>query len=108
MEIRESEIHGLGCFAFKSYNKGEIITLEQLPILNERLINEMEMLDNDGILYDLRASVLRFLNHQSDNNAEWYDQFERPLAPGIIQLETIQNIQKGEEITINYRINQFK
>ena len=104
--IKESKIHGLGFFASRDFKEGEVIYKDRLSILTKRPKDPMTYLDNE-VLYNLKKSSLRFLNHQHDNNAEWYDFSERDIEKGEIVLEAVRDIKRGEEVTINYRQEEF-
>jgi SET domain-containing protein len=101
IEVKESPIHGLGCFATENILEGKIIHREYCRKIPYRLRNEMEYLDDKGTYIDLRDSrFIRYLNHSHDSNAEWYyDEIDE-----LVILIAEKDISKGDEITFNYRL----
>lgn len=101
--IESSSIHGTGAFARKHIQKGQKIYWD-LPVLCVEYAEYQEIikrlaskereffLTTEDAVYDIRKSVLRFLNHSDTPNIDWSD--------GHIM--SIKDIYPGEELTINY------
>ena len=108
MVIKQSIIHGLGCFAERDYKVGEVISKEVLPQLEKAPNKGMKFLDNDGKIGSLICSDWIYLNHHHNNNAEWWDSKDRKgLVEDEYILISLLPIRKDEEITINYRTKEF-
>jgi SET domain-containing protein len=91
----ESSIHGTGLFAAVPFEKGEYIGTYDGPRASR---NGMYVLwvydpDNHDDIYGISGkNLLRYLNHESDGNAE----FEGP------DLFAARDIETGEELTFHY------
>ena len=92
--VRSSPIHGRGLFARRAIAKDEYIGsyrgrrtqkngMHVLWLWNEKR-ERWEGIDGDN--------EMRFLNHASDPNADWWDS----------DLYAIRDIAEGEEITFDY------
>ena len=75
----KSSIHGIGVFALKNINKGEIIGIGSI--------------DNK-----YKTTLGRFTNHSDNNNCMFYY-----LKNNDVVMVAVEDISKNEEILINYR-----
>ena len=75
----KSSIHGIGVFALKNINKGEVIGIGSI--------------DNK-----YKTTLGRFTNHSDNNNCVFYY-----LKNNDVVMVAVKNISKNEEILINYR-----
>jgi SET domain-containing protein len=135
--IKKSEIHGLGVFANKDFNKGEAITrypahyiykLNQYPIFN------INLKPNDNFKdyrYDLDDNIVinghpKFINNMSlvghicndgykhnfeTNNKKNRNKYNNstflPCDDRIINIVSFKNIKKDEEILVPYGFNYW-
>ncbi len=77
LEIEKSEIQGMGIKSKKWRKKGEIVGPARMGVM--------------------RTQLGRYVNHSVNPNC-------RPvLLGGVIYLETVREMESGEEITVNYR-----
>jgi SET domain-containing protein len=99
VEVRESKIQGLGLYALRAFESGEIvlrwdlshtIPAEQLPSLSEQDRRYTHPLDEQRIL--IVQPPERFVNHSCSNNSE-----VRNFSD-----VAIRRIEAGEEITSDY------
>jgi hypothetical protein len=109
VEVRESPIQGLGVFALHAFRCGERI--RQVNIVRE-VTGDSPLLPEAGervehCAYPSGKVVLwgfpdRHYNHSCDPNA-----FEQPQADGaeIVHVVARRDIERGQEITIDYSIN---
>ena len=105
-----SQKKGKGAFAKKSINKGTIIDIAPvIPILNRdyNKINKTQLSNYCFIWEDPKKpefknaiifSISQFINHSYDPNVKYLYSYKKK----IISFKTIRDIEKGEEITINY------
>ena len=109
--IKESDIHGVGCFATQDIEKGEIVAYE--PYF------KFEKSHTDNVLIDyywaLPANKLRIIinglgnycNHKDENNIQ-------PILSNInindrlIKFVALKNIKKDEELYNNYGSTYWK
>ena len=101
--IKETKGKGKGVFALRSFKKGEFIfRFKKGKIVKRKDISKLskedqehlnEIIDKDT--YEIQRPPERFLNHSCDSNA---------IAKGRT-LFALKLIRKGEEITVDYRIN---
>ncbi|MDO8341401.1 MAG: SET domain-containing protein [Candidatus Woesebacteria bacterium] len=112
--LAPSRIHGIGLFANEDIKKGTItwrfdpaidilITEEQisrLPINVSEFIKEYGSLSKSSHKYVLSADNTRFTNHSSKPNLESKFSDEESEAIAIAN----RDINKGEELTIDYRV----
>ena len=112
IEVKQSEIHGLGVFARKKIRKGEII--EKSPVI---LLDKLErevlkstslfwyyfLLNNDKTPVAIGLGLSSLYNHSYNANA-FYD---IKIKKAIIVFKSVTNINAGEEITINYNSNPY-
>lgn len=102
--IGKSKISGRGVFALENLVKGDVIEVCEVLFLNKRdikIIDETTLYNyyfswkgggaialGDGSLY----------NHSYDANAQYIPDFSR----NKLMFTAVENISKGEEITVNY------
>ena len=115
---RESEVHGIGLFASKRIQKGDIICLYSGILAKENTesdfvanvtVSEQKMFI-DG--RDVNNFSGRWINHRLNPNARLIQPWE---SNGILRyknkhgiiVECIEEIQAGEEIFIDYGIEYF-
>ncbi len=104
VEVREAEGKGSGVFALRSFRKGEFIFRRRhlTPISNSEIpalskSDEMHLCEID---FETSAVILPpgcYLNHSCDPNA---------MRSGV-KVFAWRDIQRGDEITIDYRLNAF-
>tara|TARA_Y100000401_G_scaffold76376_1_gene62178 strand:+ start:194 stop:577 length:384 start_codon:yes stop_codon:yes gene_type:complete len=75
----KSNIHGVGVFALKNINKGEVIGIGSI--------------DNK-----YKTTLGRFTNHSDNNNCMFYY-----LKNNDVVMVAVKDISKNKEILINYR-----
>jgi SET domain-containing protein len=75
----KSSIHGVGVFALKNINKGEVIGIGSI--------------DNK-----YKTTLGRFTNHSDNNNCMFYY-----LKNNDVVMVAVKDISKNKEILINYR-----
>lgn len=91
--VKESPIHGKGCFAAKNIKKGEYIGKYEGPSAKKDGTYVLWVLHEDGKYRGVNGkNALRYLNHSQSCNAE----FDGP------DLFAIRRIKKGDEITFDY------
>ncbi len=91
--VDESPIHGRGLYAAVNISAGEYIGTFKGPDTRRDGTHVLWLLDEAGNWFGRRGTnALRYLNHGSDANAEFYD----------FDLYAIRDIAAGEEITIDY------
>ncbi len=99
VEIRKSEKHGKGLFALKDFKKGEeMYVLKKGKIVSHdeiKNLSELEKIHLDKIgenEYEIIESPGCYINHSCEPNVEEKNRTGYAL----------RDIQKGEEITIDY------
>lgn len=110
IEVKSSQIHGLGVFATDFIKKGEII--EQCPVIT---ITKIEatislILHRYRFLYPVSNPEEHCIplgygciyNHNDDNNATWIDGGYR-----LFNFIAIRDIQPGEEICTKYGGSEY-
>ena len=115
---RESRVHGIGLFARKRIHIGDIICLysgtlvsavKKSDFLAKVIVSKREMFIDGG---DVDNFSGRWINHMCNPNARLIQPWEgngilRYKEKYAIIVVCIKNIQKGEEIFINYGIEYF-
>ena len=105
IEIRNSDIHGIGVFCVQDILKDDIIEICPLIILDEKdtkiiddtfLYNYYFSWENNGSAICLGNGSL--YNHSIEPNAKYIKEFD----DNKIVFVTIKDIKKGEEILVNY------
>ncbi|MEM6332254.1 MAG: SET domain-containing protein [Planctomycetota bacterium] len=95
-EVRDSAIHGKGLFAARPIRKGEVIG---------KVVGSLTAIDGPYVLWisdELGLEVhndLRYINHDAEPNAAYYDDGE---------VAAIRAIAPGEEITHDYGDDAFE
>ncbi len=99
VQIRKSEIQGIGLFAkgnFKkgekvySYPKGKVISAQKISALSDSDKRYLDKIGNDS--FEIIEPPARYVNHSCEPNAAEQDRVGYAL----------RDIKKGEEITIDY------
>jgi SET domain-containing protein len=91
--VKESPIHGKGCFAARNIKKGEFIGTYEGTSARKDGIYVLWVLKEDGDYRGVNGkNALRFLNHSQTCNSEFEGQ----------DLYAVRRIKKGEEITFDY------
>ena len=108
--IEKSPIGGFGLFAAKDFKKGDVIVdynnfaksfykLEWKKLKPEQYNkNWLIPLDNEYCLTNDKANKIHYLNHSRNPNCNWY------INKLIIVAN--KNIQKDEELFIDYRLER--
>jgi hypothetical protein len=84
-EFRKSPIHGVGAFSKTKFNKGDFINTHILPHKNEKQV----------------TAFGRNLNHSQTPNA-----ISKKEEDGCYKVYALADINPGDEITLDYRVNQ--
>jgi hypothetical protein len=93
IEIQASLIHGDGVYALRRFRRGSYIGTFRGVQTKRDGIYVLWIIDEDGSQIGiLGKNELRFLNHDSDPNAEFVG----------LDLYAVSNIQPGREIMIDY------
>ena len=87
-KIKKSDINGKGVFAFKNFEKGELVGLA---------VTDEEALKPSSTFRDARTELGRYLNHQNKENATLKSE------NNTLNTYAKSTIKKGEEITVNYQ-----
>jgi SET domain-containing protein len=90
--VRPSLLHGLGVFAATSIREGEFIARFTARRAHRDGTHVLWMVDEDGEAGYEGIGRLRYLNHSSTPNGDFFD----------LDLHATRTIRRGEEITINY------
>lgn len=91
--VQESPIHGLGCFASRSFKKGEHIGDYEGPGSRKDGTYVLWVLQDNGSWKGINGkNELMYLNHSSKANAEFIGN----------SLYAIKGIKKNQEITFHY------
>ena len=107
LEVKESRIHRMGCFAKAKISKGEIIgeyignriTSRQADKINTDNETYLFEIDNGKVLDATNIEFpLKYANHSCTPNAESYEE------DGRVFLEASRTINPGEEITYDYNL----
>jgi len=102
--VKDARKKGKGVFALKNFKKGEfifrgkkgrVIHRKDLPKLSKD--DGMHLNEVDYNTYEIMQAPEKFLNHSCDPNS---------ISKGR-SLFALKPIRKGEEITVDYRINAF-
>lgn len=93
IEIQASPIHGKGVYALCRFRRGSYIGTFHGVQTRKDGIFVLWITDEEGVQIGIRGKTeLRFLNHDSDPNAEFVG----------LDLYAVRNIQPGREIIIDY------
>ena len=99
IEIKKSEIEGMGVFAPKDFEKGEIVysfekgkivgvaDIPNVPDVEKRYLDKIGKYE-----FEIIEPPARYVNHSCDPNA-----MEKERAAYVLR-----DVKKGEEITIDY------
>lgn len=106
VEVRKTRNKGRGVFATKNFQKGDIIEVCPVIILNTTERRHCEKTILAYYMYPWRSTrtgvvVLGYgsvYNHSFDPNADWFPKTEIDN----MTYKAIKPIKKGEEITVNY------
>ena len=97
LTIKESKIEGLGIFAFKDVKEGSDLGISH--VYDDRF--------PDGYI---RLPIGAFINHHEMPNCKAIVSESDPLLGKLkhIRIISIKDIEKGEEITLDYIINKLE
>ena len=105
-EVRKTKNRGWGIFALRDFAEGELVESAPVVVMTAA---EMELL-NKTKLHDyifhwgeeggccMALGAVPIFNHAAPSNCEYFQDNEGEL----IEIYTVANIKKGEEMTINY------
>ena len=106
--VKESSVQGKGVFALRDFKKDELVYVvprgrfvkkDEVKGLSEY---EREHLDRvDANTYELMQEPACFINHSCEPN------IMEKLAPESIEGYAFRDIQKGEELGVDYRVRGF-
>jgi SET domain-containing protein len=114
VEVRDSQVHGLGAFAARRIGKGtRVIEYVGERVSHEeadRRYDDKNANDNHTFLFIVDSKTVidagvdgneaRFLNHSCDPNCESVIENKR------VYIEAIRAIEPGEELTYDYQIQR--
>ena len=113
IEVRLSNVHGIGVFSNKYIKKGEIIEIVPLLSVLHQNIEKSILVDyvltlHDKLIEDERKHCIMLgygsiYNHSSQNNANWSF-----LDNKRLKIEAVKNILPNEEIFVNYGEKYWK
>lgn len=92
--VADSAIHGRGLFARRRIRKDDYIGTYEGPATRTDGMHVLWLYDEDSGQWEGidGRNEMRFLNHSSDPNAEWWND----------ELYALRDITPGEEITFDY------
>ncbi|HMO77791.1 MAG TPA: SET domain-containing protein-lysine N-methyltransferase [Candidatus Paceibacterota bacterium] len=106
LEVRKSNINGVGLFVNKPFKKGQIIDYIHGPkVLIKNFYNELSQSTVNWIgasrytWINTDNSPFRFINHSCDPNT---------AIKGERTVYAIRALNSGEEITIDYSLNEME
>lgn len=93
LEVRDSEIHGLGVYAIAPISEGAKVGVYHGEPATKNDTYVLWVIEEDGSEYGINGtSDLRYLNHSEEPNAEFDGD----------ELHALKEIEPGEEVTIHY------
>jgi SET domain-containing protein len=104
---KPSIIQGIGAFAERNIKKGTklfwrvpVLKHEDYQVLTRLLTPKQAefFLTTENAVYDIRNSVLRYMNHSDKPNIDWSDGY----------IVTLNDIRKDDELTINYGWDHYE
>lgn len=107
ISVKNSPGKGRGVFAQQNFKKGEVIETCPVIVLPAEEIDSLELTELYNYYFawgpDSKDAAIALgygslYNHSYNPNARYYKDFEN----GLLKYVCIRDIQKGEEITINY------
>ena len=107
ISVKNSPGKGRGVFAQQNFKKGEVIESCPVIVLPAEEIDSLELTELYNYYFawgpDSKDAAIALgygslYNHSYNPNARYYKDFEN----GLLKYVCIRDIQKGEEITINY------
>lgn len=107
ISVKNSPGKGRGVFAQQNFKKGEVIETCPVIVLPAEDIDSLELTELYNYYFawgpDSKDAAIALgygslYNHSYNPNARYYKDFEN----GLLKYVCIRDIQKGEEITINY------
>jgi SET domain-containing protein len=111
IELRQSEIHGLGVFATQALPAGTVIGRYAGRRYTEKEAAELEIDDavtylfslSDGSVIDggQEGNATRHLNHACEPNCE-AEEMESDSGELEIQFQTLRKVRAGDELFIDY------
>jgi SET domain-containing protein len=91
-KVDVSRIHGMGLFATRRIESGEVIGVIQGLAVKKDGPFVLWISDDQGVEV---TNALRFINHDEEPNACYYDD---------LKVSAIKHIEAGEEITHHYGV----
>ena len=108
LEVKESKIHGFGCFAKRRIKKGTIVGEYIGKIIPESESYIYDAEDELTYLFDLENGKvidatnyefpLKYANHSCSPNCEAFQEDDQ------VFIETLKDIEPGEEVTYDYNL----
>lgn len=108
IRVKKSLIQGQGIFALRDFKKGELVyvvprgrfvTKGEVKGLSEYEREHLDRVDADT--YELMQEPACFINHSCEPN------IMEKLTPERIEGYAFRDIQKGEELGVDYRVRGF-
>lgn len=97
---------GWGVFTSKRIKKGTTIEVSPVIVMNKQdfdLLNKTKLHDYifhwQGNTCCMALGLISVYNHHAPSNCEYFQYFEE----GTIEIRTVRDIKKNEELTINYQ-----
>lgn len=107
VEIKETRKKGIGVFALRNFRRGEVVftnlrgKLVKDKNLAKILKSEGDHLNEiDKETWEIMNPLGRFVNHSCDPNT-----LPKESSKKIVPYIALKPIEKGDEITVDYRIN---
>lgn len=106
LEIKRTKNKGWGVFTTKSLEANLLIETSPVIILSAEefvILNKTQL--HDYIFFwennacCMAMGYVPIYNHASPSNCEYFQDY----ANGTIEIKTVRDIKKGEELTINYQ-----
>ncbi|MFT7668081.1 MAG: SET domain-containing protein [Planctomycetota bacterium] len=96
VEVKDSNIHGLGLFAVKSFRKGDVIGYYKGPEVTADQ-------DGDHVLWIYDEDEKREYGIDGQNETRFVNHSQKPTAYfNGEELQAMKAIRKGDEVTHNY------
>ncbi|MFA4873194.1 MAG: SET domain-containing protein-lysine N-methyltransferase [Patescibacteria group bacterium] len=107
VEIKEAEKKGKGVFALRNFRKGEVVFVNYRGrSVKERDLEKILKSEGDHLneidreTWEIMNPPGRFVNHSCNPNA-----IPKESSKKKVPYFALKSIKKGEEITVDYRIN---
>jgi len=110
VEVKKSELHGLGIFATSDFSIGSKIMIIKGEVISEveciRRENEENNVyifwNNDSYIDVSKTDKIKYINHKCEFNCEVWENDSDSLL-----LVASTDIASGEELTIDYGYNEI-